>query len=604
MNNTAEYPPIADHGLIGDMQSAALVSTDGAIDFFCCPRFDSASVFAALLDADKGGAFRVDANDPSTVTKQMYLPDSAILVTRYLANTGVAELIDFMPIDDPHVAHGRRRIVRMLRCVRGHFEFRVRVAPRFDFARRAHTTSVDGHRARFDAGEVVLGLSSSEVLERDGDDATAHVALSEGDQAGFVLDATAGATPQRVKRDELQALFEATNGYWHDWVERGRYRGRWRETVYRSAITLKLMTYAPSGAIVAAPTGGLPEQIGGERNWDYRYTWVRDGSFSVRALLKLGFEDEAVGFSLWMRRRAEERRSDGSTPLNIMYRVDGSSDLTEEIVEGFDGYRGSSPVRIGNGAADQLQLDIYGEFLDALLLIDEAGYFLGNAGWADIIEIIDWLCDNWDRPEEGIWETRGGQRRFVYGRLMTWVAFDRAIRIATNRSLPAPLQRWTDVRDELHRTIHSKGWNAEMAAFVQYEGSDVLDASLLLMPLVGFISPTDPKWISTLAAMDRTLVSDSLVYRYDPSASPDGLAGSEGTFSLCTFWYVSALAKSGRVAEARLTFDKMLTYANHIGLFSEEIGATGDQLGNFPQAFTHLSLIVAAMDLDQALGNG
>ena len=280
-----------------------------------------------------------------------------------------------------------------------------------------------------------------------------------------------------------------------------------------------------------------------------------------------------------MRQRAESG-SRWLDTLNIMYRVDGSSDLTEEI-GGFDGYRGSSPVRIGNGAADQLQLDIYGEFLDALLLIDEAGYFLGNAGWADIIEIIDWLCDNWDRPEEGIWETRGGQRRFVYGRLMTWVAFDRAIRIAINRSLPAPLQRWTEVRNELHRTIHDKGWNAEMAAFVQYEGGDVLDASLLLMPLVGFISPTDPKWISTLAAMDRTLVSDSLVYRYDPRV-PDGLAGSGHVLTVYLLVCLRS-GESGRVGEARLTFDKMLTYANHIGLFSEEIGATGDQLGNFPR---------------------
>lgn len=604
MTSTAEYPPIADHGLIGDLQSAALVTNGGAIDFFCCPRFDSPSVFASLLDADKGGAFRVDAVDPSTVTKQMYLPDSAILVTRYLAESGVAELVDFMPIDDPQVAHGRRRIVRMLRCVRGRFEFRVRIAPRFDFARRAHTISVDGHHARFDAGATVLNLSSSEMLSQDGDDATAHVVLVEGDWAGFVLDSAPDATPQRLDRDEIEALLDATHGFWHDWVERGCYRGRWREMVYRAAITLKLMTYAPSGAIVAAPTGGLPEQLGGERNWDYRYTWVRDGSLSVRALLSLGFEDEAVAFSLWMRERVDEKRSDGSTPLNIMYRVDGSSDLVEDIVEGFDGYRGSRPVRIGNGAADQLQLDIYGEFLDSLLLVDEAGYFVGDAGWTDVVEIIDWLCDNWDRPEEGIWETRGGQRPFVYGRLMTWVAFDRAIRIATNRSLPAPLARWTEVRDELHRNIHDNGWNADLQAFVQYEGSDVLDASLLLMPLVGFISPTDAKWVSTLSAMDATLVSDSLVYRYDPSASPDGLAGSEGTFSLCTFWYVSALVKSGRVNEARLTFEKMLTYANHIGLFSEEIGSTGDQLGNFPQAFTHLSLIVAAMDLDKALGDG
>jgi GH15 family glucan-1,4-alpha-glucosidase len=601
MSSSAHYPPIAEHGLIGDLQSAALVATDGTIDFFCCPRFDSPSVFASLLDHRRGGRFSISAIGDDVVTKQMYLPDTALLVTRYLAESGVAEVTDFMPIEDPGTASDRRRLVRVIRGVRGALDFDIRVEPRFDYGRQPHHTDVTGNHARFTTEALALDLTATVPLEHHGGDARARVTVASGEVVCFVLESGADDTPTVIGHGDVARLFEDTHTFWQSWVERGSYRGRWREIVYRSAITLKLLTYSPSGGIVAAATGGLPEQVGGERNWDYRYTWVRDGSFSVRALLALGFEDEAIGFARWMRARAEEQRSDGSPPLNIMYRVDGSSDLVEETVDEFEGYRSSRPVRIGNGAADQLQLDIYGEFLDCFYLLDQAGHMLANAGWADAIEIIDWLCEHWDQPEEGIWETRGGQRPFVYGRLMVWVALDRAIRIASSRALPAPLSRWIDERDRVYRVIWDKGWNDELQAFVQYEGSDVLDASLLLMPLTGFISPTDPRWISTLEAMDRVLVSDSLVYRYDPKASPDGLRGSEGTFSLCTFWYVNALARTGRVAEARLTFEKMLTYANHLGLFSEEIGATGEQLGNFPQAFTHLALIVAAMELDECL---
>lgn len=601
MDSSSPYPPIADHGLVGDLQTAALVSTDGTIDYFCAPRFDSPTIFAALLDHERGGRFTLAAVDDGVVTKQMYLPDTAILVTRYLAEAGVAEVTDFMPIEDPTTQSDHRRIVRVVRGVRGTVDLAARIEPRFNYGRTAHQLSVDGSTARFSSEHVTLDVTATVALSADGDDVTATMTVVAGDLQCFVLEVGADAQTTHIGDGEIIRLFDESRTFWHRWVDRGTYEGRWREVVSRSAITLKLLTYAPSGAIVAAATGGLPEQVGGERNWDYRYTWVRDGSFSVKALLALGFEEEAVHFALWMRDRMEDRRVGDGPPLDIMYRVDGSSDLVEETVEDFEGYRGSTPVRIGNGAADQLQLDIYGEFLDAVFLLDEKGYSMGDEGWTDVAEVIEWLVDNWDQPEEGIWETRGGQRPFVYGRLMCWVALDRAIRIATHRSLPAPLARWTDARDQLHRAIHERGWNEELGAFVQYEGSDVLDASLLLMPLTGFISPTDPKWLSTLRAMDTTLVSDSLVYRYDPKASPDGLQGSEGTFSLCTFWYVSALARSGRVSDARLVFEKMLTYANHVGLFSEEIGSTGEHLGNFPQAFTHLSLTIAAMDLDRAL---
>jgi GH15 family glucan-1,4-alpha-glucosidase len=404
--------------------------------------------------------------------------------------------------------------------------------------------------------------------------------------------------------EELQDLADETAAFWRRWLHRSTYVGRWREMVARSAMTLKLMTYAPTGAVVAAPTAGLPEQAGGERNWDYRYTWVRDGSFSMYALLGLGYLDEAAAFGAWLRDRAEEYQGDGGRPLKIMYRVDGSSDLTEETLEHFEGWRGSRPVRIGNGAADQLQLDIYGEAMDAIYLAETQGIHAAHRGWVHLGRIVDWLCDNWDQPDEGIWETRGGRKDYTYGRFQTWVALDRAIRVATQRARPANLARWTAERDRVYDQIMTRGWNAKIGAFTQHYGTEVLDSSLLMMPLQGFVAPRDPMWLSTLEAMDRELVSDSLVYRYNPSASPDGLAGDEGTFTLCTFWYVDALARAGRLDEARLTFEKMFTYANHLGLYSEEIGSTGEQLGNFPQAFSHLALISAAINLDHQLDHG
>ena len=364
------------------------------------------------------------------------------------------------------------------------------------------------------------------------------------------------------------------------------------------------MTYAPTGALVAAPTTSLPEQIGGERNWDYRFTWVRDASFSVYALLGLGYEDEAIAYLRWLNERTGERAGSDSGPLKIMYRIDGSPDLEEETLDHLRGYRDSRPVRVGNGASDQLQLDIYGEAMDSIYRTSRRGLTIGHEGWKDLCTILDWLCEHWDQPEEGIWETRGGRKDFTYGRLMCWVAMDRALRIAHQLGRPANLEMWTTQRDLIYQQIMERGWSKERDAFVQNYDSQVLDASNLLMPMVGFVAPHDPMWLSTLEAMDHELVSDSLVYRYDPSASPDGLRGSEGTFSICTFWYVDALARSGRLEEARLTFEKMLTYANHVGLFAEEIGPTGEQLGNFPQAFTHLSLINAAINLDAQLDKG
>ena len=595
------YPAIAEHGLIGDLQSVALVATDGTIDWFCSPRFDSPTLFASLLDDERGGHFALRSTSPGTVTKQMYLPDTAVLVTRYLSEAGVAEVLDFMPIAAPGQASDRRRIVRAMVGVRGEVELEALISPRFDYGRTAHDLEVDGCRAVLQTADERLEVQATCPLEATERDVRARVALRAGDLGGFVLSTGSGPDDLEIGDGAVARLLDDTVRHWRDWISRSTYRGRWREMVERSAIALKLMTYAPTGGLVAAPTAGLPEQVGGERNWDYRYTWVRDGSFSVHALLALGFVEEAAAFGRWLRERIEERAAPDGQPLQIMYRIDGSPDLVESELDHFDGYRGSRPVRIGNGAADQLQLDIFGEALDAIHQGDQVGLPIADIGWTALTSAVDWLADNWDQPDEGIWETRGGRQPFTYGRVMTWVAFDRALRQAARLGRPAPVDRWRQARDDVYGDVMANCWNDEIGAFVQYPGSDVVDAALLMMPLVGMLAPTDPRWLTTLAAIERTLVSDSLVYRYDPKASPDGLRGDEGTFSICTFWYVRALVCTGRLDDARLVFEKMLTYANHVGLYAEEIGKTGEQLGNFPQAFTHLSLINAAVDLDTAL---
>ena len=605
-----DYPLIADHGLIGDLQTAALVSTHGSIDWFCTPRFDSPSVFGAILDRQQGGHFRIRPTQDAFATKQLYLPDTAVLITRFLTEDGVGEVVDFMPVTRGTQATENHRIVRLLRCVRGRMEFDLDIAPRFDYGRQPHKVNVSENGVVFESN----GSSVTLHLVREPDDVrlvaprqqagdSIHVSfpLEAGQVRGLILETAAEGPPRQVRVAEVQQLMDETVSFWRTWVAQSTYTGRWREMLHRSAITLKLMTYAPSGGLVAAPTAGLPEQIGGERNWDYRFTWIRDASFSVYALLRMGFTEEAAAFANWLGARVQEKAGGSTGPLNIMYRVDGSSDLFEETLEHWEGYRGSRPVRIGNGAADQLQLDIYGEAMDSIYLGDQNGLTVGHRGWLAIRDILDWLTDHWDQPEEGIWETRGGRKNFTYGRVMTWTAFDRAIRLAATRGRPGPLDRWAGARDAVYDQVMAHAWNEERGAFVQEYDSKVLDSSLLRMPTVGFIAPQDPMWLSTLKAMDTELVSDSLVYRYDPAASPDGLRGSEGTFSLCTFMYVDALGKAGRLDEARLTFEKMLTYANHLGLYSEEIAVTGEQIGNFPQAFTHLALIDAAMTLDERL---
>uniref|UniRef100_A0AAU3IB77 Glycoside hydrolase family 15 protein n=1 Tax=Streptomyces sp. NBC_01393 TaxID=2903851 RepID=A0AAU3IB77_9ACTN len=602
---TPRYLPIADHGLIGDLRSAALVGTDGTIDWYCCERFDAPSVFASILDADRGGRFELAADVPAR-TKQFYFPDTNVLITRFFADDGVGEIQDFMPVVDDSREAGRHRLIRRVVCVRGTLPFRARVAPRFAYGTVPHTVHVDSGQTVFTTPALKLALTSTVPVEVAGQDVWSLFKLREGESAVFALDRiTDEVAPRFCAVTEAERDFKATVRYWRHWLSQSRYRGRWREMVHRSALTLKLLTYAPTGAIIAAPTTSLPERIGGERNWDYRYVWIRDAAFCVYALLRLGFTDEAEAFMGFLSEHVqtgipENVGPDG--PLQIMYGIDGRRDLPERELTHLEGYRGSAPVRIGNGAVGQLQLDIYGALIDCLYLYDKWGQPLSSAHWDNIRGLVDWVCANWDQPDEGVWETRGGRKPFLYSRVMCWVAIERAMRLARHRGLPADVLRWGEARDTIYQRIMSKGWSTRRNAFTQCENSDILDASLLMMPLGKFISPTDPKWLATLDALGEDLVSDSLVYRYDPQTSPDGLQGEEGTFSICSFWYVEALTRAGRLDEARLAFEKMLTYANHLGLYAEEIGHTGEQSGNFPQAFTHLALISAAFNLDRRLG--
>ncbi|MER5377487.1 glycoside hydrolase family 15 protein [Streptomyces sp. NPDC002553] len=598
----SRYLPISEHGLIGDLRTAALVGTNGTIDWYCCPRFDAPSVFASILDADRGGSFELAADVPAR-TRQFYFPDTNVLITRFYATDGVGEIQDFMPVADESSEEARHRLIRRVVCVRGTLPFRARIAPRFGYGAEPHTARAQAHEAVFESPSLSLALTSTAPLESDGTDVRSHFKLREGESMVFALDRISDDVhPLACPRAEAQAQAEATVRFWRHWLGRSRYRGRWRETVHRSALALKLLTYAPTGAIVAAPTTSLPERVGGERNWDYRYVWVRDAAFCVYAMLRLGFTSEAEAFMGFLSDRGIARGTGPTGPLQIMYGIDGRRDLPESELSHLEGHLGSAPVRVGNAATGQLQLDIYGALIDSVYLYDKWGQPISSDHWDEVSAVADWLCDHWDQPDEGVWETRGGRKNFVYSRLMCWVALERAIRMANRRGLPADLPRWQRNRDAIYRQIMREGWSAGRGAFAQELGSNVLDASVLMMPMAKFIAPTDPKWLSTLDALTSDLVSDSLVYRYDPQASPDGLHGAEGTFSICSFWYVEALTRAGRLEEARLAFEKMLTYANHVGLYAEEIGRTGEQLGNFPQAFTHLSLISAAVNLDRALG--
>lgn len=611
-----DYLPIAEHGLIGDLRTAALVGTDGRIDWFCAPRFDSPSVFGSLLDTNRGGFWEIVPVCQVATRNQFYFPDTNILITRMLTSDGIVEVQDFMPVLREQDPRHRQRLVRRVVNVRGRMRLAVRIAPRMDYGRERHRLERMPQGVRFASETLTLSVRSSIDLDLDDTDAHAEFDLTEGETALFVLetdgedeDPASGTGAGTDEAAAAEELFEATVVFWRRWLSQSTYTGRWRETVHRSALTLKLLTHEPSGAIVAAPTLGLPEQVGGARNWDYRYVWIRDAAFSLYALLRLGFTQEAQGFMDWLteRLRAATDRDDG--PLHVVYSIDGHASLPEETLGHLEGYRGSYPVRTGNNASGQRQLDIYGELIDSVYLFNKYGVGISHESWIDLCAILEWLLENWDSADQSIWETRAGEQHHTYSRLMCWVAFERMIRMARQRGLPGDLNRWGATRDKIYHEIMARGWDPRARTFVQRLAADadhhpecILDASLLLMPMVKFVSPVDPRFRSTVDAIAGRLVMDSLVFRYDPEQAPDGLDGTEGTFSICSFWWVEALARTGEVEQARLALEKMFTYANHVGLYAEQIGLTGEHLGNFPQAFTHLALISSAINLDRAMG--
>ena len=608
------YQPIEDYGIIGNLRTAALIAKNGSLDWYCYPRFDSPSIFGALLDDKKGGQFRIASVSEDVAHKQLYWPDTNILVTRFLNTDGVGEVIDFMPMGADGACAPDGCLIRWVRALRGTVRFRLECCPAFNYARDRHTTRIVKGGAHFSGSGLRLGLRSRVPLRKEHNGVVAEFTLTEGNDRAFQLfelDAHGeeGETPVSEKR--AAELFNSTVDYWRKWVSKGTYRGRWRETMNRSALVLKLLTYEPTGAIVAAPTCSLPESLGGGRNWDYRFTWIRDAAFTVYSLMRLGYTQEAMQFAGFLEARCKELGKNGS--LQTVYGIDGRRKLKEETLDHLSGYMDSRPVRIGNAAYRQLQLDIYGELMDSLYLYNKYGTPVSYELWSYIRRLTNWVCTNWRRKDDAIWEVRGGRQDFVYSKVMCWVAVDRALRLATKRSFPADWRRWMRVRDEIYESVITRGWSEKRKAFVQSYGGDAMDASLLLMPLVFFIAPNDPLMTQTIDALNRSpkeggLVSDGLVYRYDVNQTPDGLKGTEGTFNICTFWLVEALTRAsrenpGRLQNARLVFEQMLGYANHLGLYAEQFGVDGRALGNFPQALTHLSLISAAFNLDRYLDN-
>ncbi|HET8912749.1 MAG TPA: glycoside hydrolase family 15 protein [Ktedonobacteraceae bacterium] len=637
MNNTTRsYQPINSYGVIGDCHSVVLVAPDGSVDWGCLPDFDSPAIFCRLLDQEQGGFFQIAPSDSSIPGSQRYLRGSNVLQTRFASTQGELVLTDFMPVETlsawPYQGMNNNTwtredgschcLVRSVECTYGELPLTMtlKVSPNYAVSPTEVTVLPDGQGAVISGGGQHVGLSivgayrlpslTMGVSDKAGDPhpaVTLQVTLREGEQLIFALGmAHTQQIAHRLVREELPTRnfdFELAHTLhsWRKWVAACNYQGPYADMVERSALTLKMMTYAPTGAIVAAPTTSLPETPGGERNWDYRFTWLRDATFTLYALNVLGFTEESRAFTHWLRRLSYSSGED----LQIMYGIRGERDLAEHELTHLEGYGGASPVRVGNGAAEQKQLDVFGEVLDCIHLYRRQGCFerydetLEGPLWEMMRTLVEHVCAHWQEPDSGIWEVRGGLRHFVYSKVMCWVALDRGIRAAEQLNLEADILRWRRVREQIRADILMNGYNTNLGAFTQSYGDATLDASNLLLPLVGFIPPDDPRMRSTVDQIVKNLTDDEgFVFRY---LGEDGLDGEEGTFTICTFWLVDNLAMQGRLTEARSLFERILTHAGKLGLFSEEIDAHQHiALGNYPQAFTHIALINSASNLQRA----
>lgn len=576
---------IEDYALIGDCHTAALVGRDGSIDWACFPCFDSGACFAALLGEPRHGRWLMAPAGAVRSTQRRYREGTLILETDFATSEGAVRLIDFMPLSDD-----RRDIVRIVEGLRGEVAMRMELVIRFDYGSIVPWVRQPDHSVLATAGPDTLELHTSVPTHGENMTTVAEFSVGAGERRAFVLNYHPSQEPAPPPIDAEQALEAAERG-WCEWSGRSTYQGRWGDAVMRSLLTLKALTYAPSGGIIAAPTTSLPEQPGGVRNWDYRFCWLRDATFTLNALLLAGYRDEAVAWREWLLRAVAGSPED----MQILYGITGVRRLDETELAWLPGYGGAAPVRIGNAASTQFQLDVYGEVMDTLHLARCAGMEPQVHPWKIQILLLEFLESNWEKPDEGIWEMRGPRRHFTHSKVMAWVAFDRAVKAVERFGLEGPLARWKAVRDAIHAQVCQKGFDAQRNTFVQSYGASHLDASLLLIPLVGFLPGDDPRVRGTVEEIERELMVDGLVQRYSTESNVDYLPPGEGVFLPCSFWLADNLALTGRHKEAEALFERLLALRNDLGLLSEEYDTrAGHMLGNFPQALTHMALINTA----------
>jgi len=582
---------LEDYALIGDCETAALVGNDGSIDWLCWPRFDSDACFAALIGGDDNGHWKIAPRDKITCVRRQYRDATLILETDFECASGSVKVIDFMP---PRGACSD--IVRLVQGVRGRVGVCMQLVLRFGYgALVPWVTRLPDGTLRAIAGPDMVVLRTSAPIRGEDLKTVAEFEIAEGEVVPFVL--TYGPSHLDPPRPiDVNAALGETETFWSQWISRLDVHGPWRDAIRRSLVTLKALTFAPTGGIVAAPTTSLPEQLGGARNWDYRYCWVRDATLSLLALMNAGFYDEARAWRDWLLRAV----AGSPDQMQIMYGLAGERRLSEWEVPWLTGFRDSKPVRVGNAAYRQLQLDIYGELMDALHHARRGGLASNESGWSLQCALLQRLERTWQEPDEGIWEIRGPRQAFTYSKVMAWVAFDRAVKSVEEFGLEGPADRWRQLRDQIHRQVCEKGFDRARNSFVQSYGSAQLDASLLLLPQLGFLPAHDPRVLGTIAAIERTLLHDGFVARYDTGTTVDGLPPGEGTFLACTFWLADAYVLTGRMDDARALFERLLAIRNDVGLLAEEYDVHEKCLvGNFPQAFSHVALINSALNLQQ-----